>query len=327
MQKFEQHLKSKGRAKVLKLVAEQDAAMEVFLRGQCKLAEARRDAKRGTFIPKNKHGRTGGVKIVHSDEHKNLQKFLHPWLDGKKFQTRAQLERHMVSPAYLKSLAEKGVTDANKHYTDLMDLQLDSLAERSAAWTKPPKESSKEYFEISRKIKTYTLPEYDEENPQPIGKPDEIFFAVAVLKRMVLLSGFSSLKTVSVSHCKLTGKTLITKEELEIHLKSREVYDKFAADVAERRERVAASEAKRNAAKEAKKRSASEAALEGVEADATAAKPEPVIKTEEEGNFKRPKKAEEDEEEFDDDIDGPGLEGPDLLADDEVEAEDATATA
>ena len=146
------------------------------MRGQCKLAEARRDAKRGTFIPKNKHGRTGGVKIVHSDEHKNLQKFLHPWLDGKKFQTRAQLERHMVSPAYLKSLAEKGVTDANKHYTDLMDLQLDSLAERSAAWTKPPKESSKEYFEISRKIKTYTLPEYDEENPQPIGKPDEIFF-------------------------------------------------------------------------------------------------------------------------------------------------------
>jgi len=301
--KFEQHLKSKGRAKVLKLVAEQDAAMEVFLRGQCKLAEARRDAKRGTFIPKNKHQN----KFVNSDEHKNLQKFLHPWLDGKKFQTRAQLERHMVSPAYLKSLAEKGVTDANKHYTDLMDLQLDSLAERSAAWTKPPKESSKEYFEISRKIKTYTLPEYDEENPQPIG--------------------FSSLKTVSVSHCKLTGKTLITKEELENHLKSREVYDKFAADVAERRERVAASEAKRNAAKEAKKRSASEAALEGVEADATAAKPEPVIKTEEEGNFKRPKKAEEDEEEFDDDIDGPGLEGPDLLADDEVEAEDATATA
>ena len=148
--------------------------MEVFLRGQCKLAEARRDAKRGTFIPKNKHVN----KFVNSDEHKNLQKFLHPWLDGKKFRTRAELERHMVSPAYLKSLAEKGVTDANKHYTDLMDLQLDSLGERSAAWTKPPKESSKEYFEISRKIKTYALPDYDEENPQPIGKLDETCFCL-----------------------------------------------------------------------------------------------------------------------------------------------------
>ena len=74
-------------------------------------------------------------------------------------------------------------------------------------------------------------------------------------------------------------------------------------------------------------RSASEAALEGEEATATISKSEPVIKTEEEGNFKRPKKEEEDEEEFDDDIDGPGLDGPDLLADDEVEAEDAVATA
>ena len=73
-------------------------------------------------------------------------------------------------------------------------------------------------------------------------------------------------------------------------------------------------------------RSASEAALEEDEANATIVKSEPVIKTEEEGNFKRPKKEEEDEEEFDDDIDGPGIDGPDLLADDEVEAEDAVAT-
>lgn len=74
-------------------------------------------------------------------------------------------------------------------------------------------------------------------------------------------------------------------------------------------------------------RSASEAALEEDEAVAPIVKSEPVIKTEEEGNFKRPKKDEEEEEEFDDDIDGPGLDGPDLLGDDEAETEDAVATA
>jgi len=311
--KFEQHLKSKGHDKVLKFVAEQNVAMEGFLRGQCKLAEARRDAKRGTFVQKSHkcnmcQVRTQMAKFhVNSDEHKNLKKFLHPVLDGVQFHDRAELEKHKVSVAHLKALMAKGITDMSKHYTDLMDLQVDSLSERSAAWTKPSKESSKEYFEISRKIKGYVLPDFDEVDPQPIG--------------------FAFLKTVAGSHCKLCDKQLTTKDELSDHIKTREHYDLFAADVAKRREKVAASEARKAEANEAKKRSASEAALEGDEATATISKSEPVTKTEEEGNFKRPKKEEEDEEEFDDDIDGPGLDGPDLLADDEVEAEDAVATA
>lgn len=311
--KFQQHLKSKGHDKVLIFVAEQNVAMEGFLRGQCKLAEARRDARRGTFVQKSHkcnmcQVRTQMAKFhVNSDEHKNLKKFLHPVLDGVQFHDRAELEKHKVSVKHLKALMAKGITDLSKHYTDLMDLQVDSLSERSAAWTKPSKESSKEYFEISRKIKGYTMPDYDELDPQPIG--------------------FAFLKTVAGSHCKLCDKQLTTKEELCSHMKTREHYDLFAADVAERREKVAASEVKKAAANEAKKRSASEAALEEDEAVAPIVKSEPVIKTEEEGNFKRPKKDEEEEEEFDDDIDGPGLDGPDLLGDDEAETEDAVATA
>ena len=164
-------------------MAEQDAAMEAFLRGQCKLAEARRDAKRGTFVQKSHkcnmcQVRTQNAKNhVNSDEHKNLKKFLHPVLDGVQYHDRAELEKHKVSVAYLKGLMEKGITEASKHYTDLMDLQVDSLPERSAAWTKPSRESSKEYFEISRKIKGYTLPDYNEEDPQPIGTPDDNIYS------------------------------------------------------------------------------------------------------------------------------------------------------
>jgi len=304
--KFEQHVKGRGHDKVLKFMAEQNVAMEGFLRGQCKLAEARRDAKRGSFIAKSHkcnmcQVRTQMAKFhVNSEEHKNLKKFLHPVCDGVQFQDRAELEKHKVSPEYLKALAAKGVADQAKHYTDLMDMQLDSLADRSAAWTKPPKESNKEYFEISRKIKGYTLPDFNESDPQPIG--------------------YAFLKTVSASHCKLCDKQLINKEELSDHMKTREHYELFAADVANRREKVAASEAK--------KRSAAEAAEGANESAAATVKPEPTIKTEEEGNFKRPKKEEEDEEEEEEDvdIDGPGIEGPDLLGEDEVEADDAAAS-
>merc|ERR1712066_57471 len=306
--KFEQHVKGRGHDKVLKFVAEQAVAMEGLLRGQCKLAEARRDAKRGTFIAKSHkcnmcQVRTQMAKFhVNSEEHKNLKKFLHPVCDGVQFQDRTEMEKHEVSPDYLKALAAKGVVDQAKHYTDLMDLQLDSLAERSAAWTKPPKESNKEYFEISRRIKGYTLPDFNESDPQPIG--------------------YAFLKTVSASHCKLCDKQLINKEELSDHMKTREHYDLFAADVANRREKVAASQE----AKEAKKRSAAEAAEGANESAATTVKSEPKIKTEEEGNFKRPKKEEDEEEEEDVDIDGPGIEGPDLLGEDEVEADDAAAS-
>ena len=75
-------------------------------------------------------------------------------------------------------------------------------------------------------------------------------------------------------------------------------------------------------------RSAAEVAEGANESAAATVKPEPTIKTEEEGNFKRPKKEEEDEEEEEEDvdIDGPGIEGPDLLGEDEVEADDAAAS-
>ena len=59
------------------------------------------------------------------------------------------------------------------------------------------------------------------------------------------LSGYAFLKTVSASHCKLCDKQLINKEELSDHMKTREHYELFAADVANRREKVAASEAKK----------------------------------------------------------------------------------
>ena len=173
--------------------------MEGFLRGQCKLAEARRDAKRGTFVQKSHkcnmcQVRTQMAKFhVNSDEHKNLKKFLHPVLDGVQFHDRAELEKHKVSVAHLKALMAKGITDMSKHYTDLMDLQVDSLSERSAAWTKPSKESSKEYFEISRKIKGYVLPDFDEVDPQPIGMLNgNFYYAVTLLSMLCFQVSHSS---------------------------------------------------------------------------------------------------------------------------------------
>ena len=46
---------------------------------------------------------------------------------------------------------------------------------------------------------------------------------------------------------------MTTKDELSDHIKTREHYDLFAADVAKRREKVAASEARKAEANEAKK--------------------------------------------------------------------------
>jgi hypothetical protein len=160
-------LKSAPHQKVMNLLLDEHVAIAHFMREHAKFVEIRRqinsNGKSSYFckLCQVKSGNQSGH--TKSREHRNLKEFLFPNCRAcnKEFTDRESFDKHKTTVEHMKALVAKEQTTAAKDYMDEIDLRLDSLGERTKE-TRPSQEASKEQFTLSKKIRAYELPEYNE---------------------------------------------------------------------------------------------------------------------------------------------------------------------